>query len=65
MRLVWIFVAGCAVAPAALPGSHPASASAPPGRLAGAPAELRPGVVVYADVPALRTAPPPAHHHHP
>jgi hypothetical protein len=45
---------GCSVSPRALPASHPASASAPSGRLAGAPATLRAGVVDYTDVPPLR-----------
>ena len=61
-RLVMIFVASCAIAPAPLPASHPASTSAPVGRLAGAPATLRPGVVTY-DLPAPRRD-EPAHHHH-
>jgi hypothetical protein len=64
MRLVIAFVAGCAVAAPQLPADHPANPQAPPGRLAGAPASLRPGVVKYEDVPAVRTA-PPGHHHHP
>jgi hypothetical protein len=66
MRLVLAFVAGCAMAPASLPASHPASPSAPTGRLAGAPATLRAGAAVYADVPPLRTeTAAPQHHHHP
>ena len=63
MRLALLFVAGCAVAPATLPATHPAAASAPPGRLAGAPATLRPGVVAYPDVPAIQAAPEQHHHH--
>jgi hypothetical protein len=65
MRLVLVLCAGCAIAPAPLSAEHPANPSAPAGRLAGAPATLRPGAVVYDGVPALRTTPPPAHHHHP
>jgi len=56
-------LAACAVHEPALPADHPASPHAPIGRVAGAPASLRPGVVVYPDVPAVR-AEPPAHHHH-
>ncbi len=62
--LVLILVGGCAVDPAALAPTHPASSRAPVGRLAGAPASLRPGVVEYPDVPAMRTEPAPQHHHH-
>ncbi len=61
--LVLALVAACALPPAPLPASHPASPSAPTGRLAGAPATLRPGVAGYLDVPALRTGPAPVHHH--
>jgi hypothetical protein len=59
--------AGCAVHAPAVPATHPASASAPTGRLAGAPPALRAGVVDYTDVPAMREgAPADAHeHHHP
>jgi len=65
MRLVVALLAGCAVAAPQLPADHPASPHAPNGRLAGAPPSLRPGAVHYDDVPALRTGPPPVHHHHP
>jgi len=61
--VVLVLAAGCATAPA-LPADHPASPSAPIGRLAGAPPSLRAGVVTYPDVPALRTAPAEPHHHH-
>lgn len=55
----------CAVHAAAPPPEHPASPAAPAGRLAGAPASLRPGVVAYPEVPALRPpAAAPSHHHH-
>jgi hypothetical protein len=60
-------LAGCAASARPLPATHPAHATAPVGRLAGAPASLRPGVVEYKDVPATREAPPPidhSHHHH-
>lgn len=57
-----LLLAACAVpAPARPQAARP---DAPAGRLAGAPATLRPGVVRYPDVPAVRAAPPP-HHHHP
>lgn len=59
---------GCAVHAPAIPASHAASATAPTGRLAGAPPALRPGVVEYTDVPAMREGAPAdahQHHHHP
>jgi hypothetical protein len=65
MRLVFaILLAGCSVAATPPAATHPASASAPTGRLAGAPPSLRAGVVVYPDVPPLRAAEPAGHHHH-
>jgi hypothetical protein len=54
----------CAVDAPALSAQHPANPAAPAGRLAGAPASLRPGVVVYPDVPAAAAEPPEHHHHH-
>jgi hypothetical protein len=63
-HVIWLVLAGCAVSSAPRPAAHPASASAPTGRLAGPPPSLRPGVVEYKDVPALRKEPPPAEHHH-
>lgn len=61
--LVLVFaLAGCAVTVPPVPAGHPASVQAPAGRLAGPPATLRPGAVVYDDLPKLAT--PPAHHHH-
>jgi hypothetical protein len=63
MRLLVILLAACAVPAPARPAA--ARADAPTGRLAGAPATLRPGVVSYSDVPATRAAPPAHHHHHP
>ena len=64
-RVIALLVAtGCAVDAPALDAQHPANPAAPNGRLAGAPATLRPGVVDYKDVPALRTGDPPIHHHH-
>ncbi|MEO8846645.1 MAG: hypothetical protein ABI591_27105 [Kofleriaceae bacterium] len=62
--LALILLASCAVEPSALTAQHPANPSADTGRLAGAPATLRPGVASYVDVPALRTDPAPAPHHH-
>jgi hypothetical protein len=61
-----VALGACATAPAALPAAHPANPSAPTGRLAGAPATLRPGVATYADVPATHAEPaePAVHHHH-
>ena len=56
-------VGACAARPVAPAASHPANPAAPTGRLAGAPASLRPGVVVYPDVPATRTAPAHPHKH--
>ncbi|MCX5747034.1 MAG: hypothetical protein NT062_31575 [Proteobacteria bacterium] len=52
---------GCAIDPDR-PVGHPASPTAPIGRLAPAPPSLRPGVVAYPDVPLVRAA--PEHHHH-
>jgi len=61
--LILFALASCASAPQIAP-SHPASARAEVGRLAGVSPSLRAGVVAYPDVPPLRTAPAPAHHHH-
>jgi hypothetical protein len=61
-RLALVFLVACAVPPPARPTA--AKADAPTGRLAGAPATLRPGVVSYPDVPAIKAAPPMHHHHH-
>ena len=61
--LLTIALASCAVSPAPPPAAHPASASAPIGRLAGAPATLRPGVVTY-DLPPPRRDDGDHHHHH-
>lgn len=63
MRFVLLLVAGCAVSPPPPPVA--ARADAPTGRLAGAPASLRPGVVAYPDVPVHAAEPPMHHHHHP
>jgi hypothetical protein len=65
--LGFVVLAGCAVHAPALPPSHPASASAPTGRLAPAPPALRAGVADYKDVPVLREGAPAdggGHHHH-
>jgi len=64
MRVALVFVAGCAIAPAPLPATHPANPRAPLGELAGPPAELRPGVVHY-DLPAVKPGEPEHHHHAP
>jgi hypothetical protein len=64
MRLVVLLLAGgCAASAPALPATHPATASAPQGRLAGAPPSLRAGAVTYPEVPPLRTGAEPDHHH--
>lgn len=64
--LVLLLLAGCAVQAPALSAQHPGSSTAATGRLAGAPAALRPGVIDYSDVPALRKGDDGggAHHHH-
>jgi hypothetical protein len=63
--VVLLSVPGCAVRPRTLPATHATSATAPTGRLAGAPPALRPGVVDYKDVPAMREgAPVDEHQHH-
>jgi len=62
-RAALLLVAACATH-APLPADHPARSTAPTGRLAGAPASLRPGVASYPDLPAQREPPPPTHHHH-
>jgi hypothetical protein len=62
--IVFASLTACAVSANPPAPSHPANAAAPIGRLAGAPAALRPGVVAYPDVPPLRTEPAPEHHHH-
>lgn len=56
-------LASCVSAPV-IAKSHPASAEAPAGRLAGVAPSLRNGVVSYPDVPEVRAAPPPDHSHH-
>jgi hypothetical protein len=61
MRALLVLLAACAVA--APPHPEAARPDAPTGRLAGAPASLRPGVVSYPDVPAAHAA--PVRHHHP
>lgn len=62
--IVLLFASGCAVEVPVLDAHHPASPASPTGRLAGASPTLRPGVVSYPEVPALRTGAPPMHHHH-
>jgi len=65
MRFYWVVLLAACATTASLPPDHPARATAPTGRLAGAPASLRPGVAGYPDLPAQREPPPPTHHHHP
>ena len=62
--LALALVTGCAVHAPALPAQHPASPTAAVGQLAPAPPALRPGVVDYKDVPALRQGEPTEGHHH-
>ncbi|MGE0399965.1 MAG: hypothetical protein AB7T06_24835 [Kofleriaceae bacterium] len=64
MRALIIVFAGCAASPSPLPANHPATTTAPPGRVAPAPASLRAGVVAYPDVPKQQAKPPAHHHHH-
>lgn len=61
-----VALTACAVPKRTVSASDPASADAPVGRLAGAPPSLRPGVVEYKDVPAVREGEPSGggHHHH-
>jgi len=62
--LALIVIAGCAHS-APLAADHPASPSAPIGRLAAPPPSLAPGVVTYraADTAAPAAAAPHHHHH--
>jgi hypothetical protein len=57
-------IAGCAVSRAPLASTSPANPAAPSGRLAGAPATLRSGVVQYDLAPVRQEAPAEHHHHH-
>jgi hypothetical protein len=59
--LAVMLACGCATT---APVPESARATAPIGRLAGAPATLRRGVVTYGDLPAARPDAPPMHHHH-
>jgi len=64
--LILALGASCASAPAISP-THPASAQAPAGRIAGVAPSLRAGVISYPDVPPVPDTPPPpdhSHHHH-
>lgn len=61
--VIALLFVGCAVPRAPLPATSPANPAAPTGRLAGAPATLRSGVVQY-DLPAVRHEAPAEHHHH-
>lgn len=73
MRLaVLVFVAACAPPATRITAQHPASPASEPGRLAGPPAALRPGVADPATPPAAQPArleapkpPPPPPHQHP
>jgi hypothetical protein len=61
--VIALVLAGCAVPRAPLAKASPANPAAPTGRLAGAPATLRSGVVQY-DLPPVREQAPAEHHHH-
>jgi hypothetical protein len=61
--VVALMLASCAVPRAPLVSTSPANPAAPTGRLAGAPATLRAGVVQY-DLPPVREQAPAEHHHH-
>jgi hypothetical protein len=61
--VIALALAGC-TSSTKLPATHPAQPTAPTGRLAGAPPALRPGVVVYKDVPKTPAAPVDHSHHH-
>lgn len=67
MRFLFIALAGCAASTPPLATNHPATTTAPVGRIAPAPASLRTGVVAYPDVPKPQAKPSggPHHHHHP
>lgn len=58
-----VLLASCAVPHAPPASMSPANPAAPTGRLAGAPASLRSGVVDYNLAP-VRQAPAEHHHHH-
>ncbi len=68
MRKIWIIApiicVGCAASPSPLAANHPATSTAPTGRIAPAPASLRAGVVAYPDVPKPADKKPATHHHH-
>jgi len=59
--LAVLALAGCAPRAYRIEASHPASPTAPIGRLAGPPAALRAGVVEPAPAPPAAA---PEHHHH-
>lgn len=59
--LVLVIAAGCAPRAIAVTPDHPAHPDAAPGRLAGPPAALRPGVATREEV--RPTPPPPSHDH--
>jgi len=59
-----ILAVGCAPRAMPLTPEHPANPDAEPGRLAGPPAALRPGVAEPADPAPAPAAPAPAHEGH-
>ncbi len=65
---VVLAIAGCAPRAMPVPGEHPANPNATPGRLAGPPAALRPGVASSAEAqppaPATGTVPSGSGHEH-
>jgi hypothetical protein len=60
MRWLVVLALSCTPSAVTVDANHPANPKAEPGRLAGPPAALRPGVVEIEKKPA---APPPAHKH--
>lgn len=61
MRWLVVLFLACTPSAVKIDATHPANPKAEPGRLAGPPAALRPGVV---EVEKPKPAPAPAHHHH-
>ena len=63
--LATLLLVACAPNATSLTPDHPASASAPIGRLAGPPPALRPGVAVTTEPPAADLVPSGHEHHMP
>jgi hypothetical protein len=60
MRWLVVLCVACTPSAVTIDAKHPANPKAEPGRLAGPPAALRPGVVETAKPP--KPAPPPHQH---